>query len=122
LHLDSTEEVHVNTCPPDAVATDPWELLRTLWVIQVAPAPGEATLLQAEVEGKSYVLCFTSNEKARAVIAGLSVDGAWTARVPTGHSVDLVGALCQLGAIGIIMDLDPQTHRCAWSRNLAAMA
>src|SRR5947209_3675391 len=96
------------------VTTEPWALIRNLWVIQVSPAPGEATLLQAEVEGGSYVLCFTTDEKARAVISGLSVDHAWTARVPTGHAVDLVSAVCQVGAVGIIVDLDPQTHRCAW--------
>ena len=112
----------METRSPDVGGTDSWELLRTLWVIQVSPSPGEATLLQAEVEGRNYVLCFTTDEKAHALIAGLSVDGAWTARVPTGHSVDLASALCQLGATGIIVDLDPETHRCAWSRNLAAQA
>src|SRR5207244_381498 len=36
------------------VSTEPWALLRNMWVIQVSPSPGEATLLQAEVEGGSY--------------------------------------------------------------------
>ena len=103
-------------------SNEPWALVRNLWVIQVSPTAGEATLLQAEVEGGSYVLCFTTDEKARAVISGLSVDHAWTARVPSGHSVDLVSAVCQVGACGIIVDLDPATHRCAWSRRLTASA
>lgn len=104
------------------VTAEPWALIRNMWVIQVAPAPGEATLLQAEVEGGSYVLCFTTDEKAHALISGLSVDHAWTARVPTGHAVELVSAICQVGAVGIIVDLDPETHRCAWSRRLTASA
>jgi len=106
----------------EGVTTEPWALLRNLWVIQVSPSPGEATLLQAEVEGGSFVLCFTTDEKARDVISGLNVEHAWTARVPTGHAVELVSAVCQVGACGIIVDLDPRTRRCAWSRRLTATA
>ena len=91
-------------------------------MIQVAPSPGEATLLQAEAGGDSYVLCFTTDEKASTAISTLQVDHAWTARVPTGRSVELVTAVCQVGAVGIIVDLDPLTHRCAWSRRLTATA
>ena len=104
------------------ISSETWALSGNMWVIQVSPSPGEATLLQAEVEGGNYVLCFTSDDKARALIDGLSVDHAWTARVPTGHTVDLVSAVCQVGACGIIVDLDPETHRCAWSRRLTASA
>ena len=104
------------------LAGEPWALLRTLWVIQVAPSPGEATLLQAEDEGHSYVLCFTTDEKATTAISALRVDHAWTARVPSGRSVELVTAVCQVGAVGIIVDLDPETHRCAWARRLTATA
>ncbi len=106
----------------DDAAAEPWALSRSMWVIQVAPSPGEATLLQAEVEGGSYVLCFTSEPKAQALIDDLSVNGAWIARVPTGHAVELVSAVCQVGAVGIIVDLDPETHRCAWARRLTATA
>ena len=38
-----------------------------------------------------------------AAIAALEVGNAWTARVPTGQSVDLVSAVCQVGAVGIIV-------------------
>ena len=103
-------------------ASEPWALVRNLWVIQVSPAPGQATLLQAEIEEGSYVLCFTTDEKARAAIDALQVGNAWTARVPTGHAVELVSAVCQVGAVGIIVDLDPGTQRCAWSRRLTATA
>jgi hypothetical protein len=108
--------------PSSDVSGEPWALLRNLWVIQISPAPGEATLLQVEVEGGCYVLCFTTDEKARRVIQGLSVGPAWTARVPSGHSVDLVLAVCQVGACGIMVDLDPRTRRCAWSRRLTVAA
>lgn len=104
------------------VNSEPWEFRRNLWVIQVSPAPGEATLLQAEIEGGTYVLCFTSDEKARALIDGLSVGNAWTARVPTGHAVDLVWAVCQVGAVGVMVDFDAETHRCAFTRRLTAVA
>lgn len=102
--------------------SEQWALRRTMWVIQVAPAPGESTLLQAEVEGTTYVLCFTTDEKARAAISALDVNGAWSARVPTGRNFDLVAAVCQVGAAGIIVDLDPETRKCAWSRRLTALA
>jgi hypothetical protein len=95
-----------------------------MWVIQVAPSPGETTLLQAEMAGGTYVLCFTTDEKARAVIASLGVEGAWSARVPVNadDAPSLVSAVCQVGAIGIIVDLDPATRRCAWSRRLIVTA
>jgi hypothetical protein len=108
--------------PTSDVANEPWALLRNVWLIQVSPAPGEATLLQAEVDGACYVLCFTTEERARVAIAGLNLERAWTARVPSGHAVDLVSAVCQVGAIGLIMDLDPRTRRCAWTRRLTATA
>jgi hypothetical protein len=108
----------LQTTGATTTASEPWALLRNLWVIQISPTPGEATLLQAEHDGGSYVLCFTSDDKARALIAGLTVAHAWTARVPSGHAVELVSAVCQVGAIGIIVDFDPRTRRCAWSRRL----
>ena len=101
---------------------EPWALSGNLWVIQVAPGPGESTLLQAEVEDSSYVLCFTTDEKARALLDSLTVEGASVARVPNGHAVDLVSAVCQVGACGIMVDLDVETHRCAWTRRLTASA
>jgi hypothetical protein len=104
------------------IASEQWALRRTMWVIQVAPSPGEATLLQAEVEDHSYVLAFTTDEKAHAAIHAFDVDGAWTAQVPSRRSVDLVAAVCQVGAVGIIVDLDPATQRCAWSRRLTTEA
>ena len=99
-----------------------WTLTGTLYLIQVEPSPGEATLLQAEMSGSSYVLCFTSDDKARSAIARLEVDRALAVRVPGGQSVDLVAALCQVGAVGIIVDLDPQTKKCAWSRRITVAA
>lgn len=103
-------------------AAEPWALVGPMWLIQVSPEPGEATLLQAEAEGGSYVLCFTSDAKARALISQLSVEGAEVASVPSGHGLDLLSAVCQVGACGIIVDLDAQTHRCAFRRRLTASA
>ncbi len=104
------------------VASDQWALRRALWVIQVAPTAGQSTLLQAEVDGSTYVLCFTSDDKARAAIAAFSVEGAWSAQVPERRGFDLVAAVCQVGAAGVMVDLDPATRRCAWSRRLTALA
>lgn len=101
---------------------EPWSLYRPMWVIQVAPSPGETTLLQAEMQGGTYVLCYTSDEKARAALANLDVSGAWTARVGDGHGVELVSAMCSVGAVGIIVDLDPATKKCAWTRRLIVAA
>lgn len=117
-----SEDVRVEPRPLGDITSEPWALIRTLWVIQVSPAPGQATLPSAEVPEGTYVLCFTTDEKAKAAIAALEVGNAWTARVPTGHAVDLVAAVCQVGAVGIIVDLDPTTQRCAWSRRLTATA
>ena len=111
--------MHTEAGAPDATE---WALAGALWVIQVAPSPGEATLLQAEAEGASYVLCFTSEPKARALLSEISVEGAWVAEVPAGSGVDLVSAVCQVGAIGVMVDLDAQTHRCAFRRRLTASA
>ena len=103
-------------------STESWALEQTMYVIQVAPAPGESTLLQAELQGSTYVLCYTTDEKARDALRQLEVGEAWVARVPGGRAVDLVCAMCQVGAVGIIVDLDPATKRCAWSRRLSAEA
>lgn len=99
-----------------------WSLVGALWVIRVEPAAGESTLLQAEMSGGHYVLCFTSDEKAQSAIATLNMARAYPVCVPGGQSVELVSAMCQVGAVGIIVDLDPQTRRCAWSKQLVAAA
>lgn len=102
--------------------TEAWIIQRPLWVIRIEPAPGEATLLQAELDGGHYLLCYTSDEKARAAIAQLEMGAADSVPVAEGPGGVVATAVCQVGAVGIIVDLDPATRRCAWSRQLVALA
>lgn len=98
---------------------DSWSLSRPLWLVEVHPktVPDMTTLLQAEVWGGTYVLAFTTGEKARQVISTLGVQAnAQLTCLPANAQMELVTAVCQVGATGIIVDLDPATRRCAWSR------
>lgn len=106
---------------PATTGGEAWIIQRPLWVIRIEPAPGEATLLQAELDGGHYLLCFTTEEKARAAIAELEMAAAASVPMSDDHGA-VVTAVCQVGAVGIIADLEPATRRCAWSRQLVALA
>jgi hypothetical protein len=109
-------------------ATEAWALARHFWVIVMQhPADGMNTLLQAEDSGATYVLAFTSENKASAAIELLGVrTQAHTAELRAGATLDLVSAVCRVGAAGILVDFepaaDPQGRRWAWRRRLVANA
>ena len=108
-----------------------WALARHFWVIvmQHPPelGPRTSTLLQAEESGATYVLAFTSEHKAAAAIVELGVSAqATTAQLRAGAELDLVSAVCRLGAAGIMVDFEPTaepgSRRWAWRRRLMANA
>src|SRR5262245_22570291 len=101
-----------------------WALARPLWVILVDhPTQTAATLLQAEDSGATYVLAFTTAERAAKTIAQLGETlAARPAPVEVGRTYDLVAALCRLGAAGIMVDFEPNERKCAWRRRLVAQA
>jgi hypothetical protein len=111
-------------------ATEAWALARHFWVIVMqhpADVGATCTLLQAEESGCTYVLAFTSESKASAAIHQLGVtERARTARFRAGNELDLVSAVCRLGAAGIMVDFDataePGGRRWAWRRRLLANA
>jgi hypothetical protein len=111
-------------------STEAWALARQFWVIvmQHPPEVGPtSTLLQAEDSGATYVLAFTSEFKADAAIEQLGVRSrAHTARLDGGAELDLVSAVCRLGAAGIMVDFEPTaepgSQRWAWRRRLVANA
>src|SRR5690242_16358317 len=112
-------------------STEAWALSRHFWVIvmQHPPELGQttSTLLQAEESGATYVLAFTSEIKAAAAIAELGVGAqARTAQLRAGAELDLVSAVCRLGATGIMVDFEPTaepgSRRWAWRRRLVANA
>jgi hypothetical protein len=111
--------------------TEAWALARHFWVIvmQHPPEVGQntSTLLQAEESGATYVLAFTSENKAAAAIAELGVGAqARTAQLRAGAELDMISAVCRLGAAGIMVDFDaaaePGARRWAWRRRLVANA
>jgi hypothetical protein len=112
-------------------STEAWALARHFWVIvmQHPPELGQttSTLLQAEESGATYVLAFTSEIKAASAIAELGVGAqARTAQLRAGAELDLVSAVCRLGATGIMVDFEPTaepgSRRWAWRRRLVANA
>jgi hypothetical protein len=113
-----------------SVTTESWALARHFWVIVMQHPPevgNTSTLLQAEDSGATYVLAFTSENKADSAIEQLGVrERARTARLPAGGELDLVSAVCRLGAAGIMVDFEPTaepgTQRWAWRRRLVANA
>ena len=109
-----------------ALSADAWALARRFWVI-VMQSPNESpragTLLQAEDAGATYVLAFTSEHKASAAIDSLGVRSqARTAELRGPHPLELVSAVCRLGASGIMVDFEPGERRWAWRRRLVANA
>jgi hypothetical protein len=103
---------------------DRWSLARPLWVIVMShPEQQTTTLLQAEAWGQTFLLAFTSDAKARHAIdrLGVAERGAATL-VAADAEVALVTAMCRVGAQGILVDFDPDSRRCAWSRRRTASA
>src|SRR5688572_20491666 len=88
---------------------DVWALARRLWVILVDhPTQPAATLLQAEDSGSTYVLAFTTPERAAKTIAELGQElPARPAPVDAHQTYELVAALCRLGAAGVMLDFEP---------------
>ncbi|MDB4969210.1 MAG: hypothetical protein JWN44_4899 [Myxococcales bacterium] len=106
-------------------AFDTFSLAAPLWLIETRQAGGfeEVTYLQAEAWGSQYLLAFTSEDKADRAIATLGVSERARATQVTGDArMEVVTVVCQVGASGIIVDLDPSTRQCAWSRRLLAAA
>jgi hypothetical protein len=107
-------------------AFDAFSLAAPLWLIETRQGGpfAEVTYLQAEAWGSHFLLAFTSEEKAAAAIETLGVaERARPTRVTEGDArMEMVTVVCQVGAHGIIVDLDPSTRQCAWSRRLLAAA
>lgn len=107
-------------------AFDTFSLAAPLWLIETrhGGAFAEVTYLQAEAWGSQYLLAFTTREKAVNAIATLGVtERARATQVTAGDAcMEVVTVVCQVGALGIIVDLDPSTRQCAWSRRLLAAA
>lgn len=106
-------------------AFDGFSLAAPLWLIETrqSGAYAEVTYLQAEAWGTQYLLAFTTEEKAAKAISTLGVaERARPMRVTGDARMEVVTVVCQIGASGIIVDLDPSTRQCAWSRHLLAAA
>jgi len=104
---------------------DGLSLAAPLWLIETRQggAFAEVTYLQAEAWGNHYLLAFTSEDKAAEAIARLGVGArARPAQLPGDARIEMVTVVCQIGAHGILCDLDPSTRQCAWSRLLLAAA
>jgi hypothetical protein len=95
-------------------------LSRALWVVLVAhPASDGETLLQAEGDDGTYVLAFTSEDKAdRARQAFGCENRSRLLCVPVDLHVELFGAICQVDACGIMLDLEPGSRRYLWLSRL----
>jgi len=106
-------------------AFDTFSLAAPLWLIETNQDLGRAdfTYLQAEAWGSQYLLAFTSEEKATRAIETLGVAARSRPTQVTGDArIEMMTVVCQVGARGIIVDLDPSTRQCAWSRRLLAAA
>jgi hypothetical protein len=100
-------------------------LAAPLWLIETRQggAFAEVTYLQAEAWGNHYLLAFTSKDKAARAIVTLGVsERARPAQLSGDARIEMVTVLCQIGAHGILCDLDPATRQCAWSRLMMATA
>jgi hypothetical protein len=106
-------------------AFDTFSLAAPLWLIETRQggAFAEVTYLQAEAWGSQYLLAFTCEEKAARAIESLGVAERARPTLVTGDArMEVVTVVCQVGAQGVIVDLDPSTRQCAWSRRLLAAA
>jgi hypothetical protein len=103
---------------------DAWSLARPLWVIVMThPEVQLTTLLLAEAFGETFLLAFTSGDKAQRAIERLGVgERGAAACVDDDTEVAMVTAMCRVGAQGILVDFDPDSRRCAWSRRRTASA
>jgi len=118
--------LHNSTTNQSVSPFDGFSLAAPLWVIETRQggAFAEVTYLQAEAWGSQYLLAFTSEEKAARAILTLGVSERARATQVAGDDqrVEMVTVVCQIGAHGILVDLDPSTRQCAWSRLLLAAA
>lgn len=102
-----------------------WDLARPgFWVIMMRH-PSQATIapLSAEESGVTWMLAFTSENKAASAIDELGVrELAHAKRLCAGATLDLVSAVCRTGSRGIIVDFEPESRSCACRRILVAHA
>jgi hypothetical protein len=115
----------VTTTTESVSAFDGFSLAAPLWLIETRQGGSlaETTYLQAEAWGSQFLLAFTCEEKAARAIETLGVaERARPTRVTGDAQMEVVTVVCQIGAHGIIVDLDPSTRQCAWSRRLLAAA
>jgi hypothetical protein len=122
LHLFTAVSAEITGVSP----FDGFSLAAPLWLIETRQggALAEVTYLQAEAWGSHYLLAFTTEEKAaRAIVTlGVSERARPTHIVGDDARVEMVTVVCQIGAHGILVDFDPSTRQCAWSRLLLATA
>jgi hypothetical protein len=102
------------------MAAESWALARPLWlVVMEHPEVSESTLLSAERDSVQYVLAFTDDHKAQNALDWLGA-GACGRLVRVGPElhVELLTAMCQVGARGIMLDFEPDACRYSWLSSL----
>lgn len=94
-------------------AGEAFALERNLWLILVHHPDEEGeTVLQGEGPDGTYILGFTSENKAHSALRSLGIERRCrTLCVPHGFKVELLTAMCQVGACGLMLDLEPDARR-----------
>jgi hypothetical protein len=111
-----------STLPLDPVCAM-FPLRSPVWLIEINhPELGHSSFLQTEGERGTYLLVFTSARKAKQAIDGLGVEHSYSACLFRDVQLELATALCQAGALGVVVDLDPDSRRAAFSWDLLARA
>ncbi|HEY3353802.1 MAG TPA: hypothetical protein VGQ83_11180 [Polyangia bacterium] len=90
--------------------------LEGLWYIQAGDDPKVRTPVLAKVSDDTYMLAFSNAPKARSFIQRMNLTGADVGMVVRGNLEDVRSQLRSYGAIGVIIDYDPETHAFAAAR------
>jgi hypothetical protein len=90
--------------------------LEGLWYIQAGEDQKSRAPLLAKVGEDTYMLAFSAAPKARTFIQRMNVEHADIGMIVRGNGEEVRGQLREYGAVGVIIDYDPDTQAFAAAR------
>ena len=90
--------------------------LEGLWYVLAGEDPKARVPLLAKVMEETYMLAFSTAPKARSFIQRMGLSGAEVGMIVRGNLEEVRAQLRQFGAVGVIIDYDPETHAFAAAR------
>ena len=90
--------------------------LEGLWYIIAEDETKTRYPVLGRVVDDTYLLAFSSAAKARTFIQQMKIEGADVGMIVRGNLEDIRATMRQYGAIGAVVDFDPETRSFASTR------